>query len=128
MTGIGYICCTLLLVMAAHHLRAELCLHNTACAHIHANTLVSVSFARPDPCARKHIVHVLHVRNNDIFVWFTGSSGVQKCTQACGVVLMHTQAMSGMTCGGTKSPMKTDTSARSATHGSPPLARERYHD
>lgn len=55
-----------------------------------------------------------------------GSSGAQKYTQACGVVWMHTRAMSGMTCGGTRFPMKTDTSARSAVHGSLPLAHE--HD
>lgn len=44
-------------------------------------------------------------------------SGGQKCTQAFGVVLMRTQVMSGMTCGGISYLMKTGTNGRSQRHG-----------
>lgn len=39
MTGTGHNCCTLLVAEAAHWLCADLCLHNTACVHVHANML-----------------------------------------------------------------------------------------
>ena len=52
---------------------------------------------------------------------YTGFSGEQRCTPACGAVWMHSQAMSGMTCGGTLFPMRTGINAKSAKLGSLPL-------
>lgn len=45
------------------------------------------------------------------------SSGGQRYIQAFGAVLMRTQGMSGMTCGGISHLMKIGTNARSQTHG-----------
>ncbi len=38
--GTAYIGHTLLVALAAHHLCADLCLHNTVCVHVHANVCV----------------------------------------------------------------------------------------
>ena len=45
------------------------------------------------------------------------SSGGRRCIQAFGVVLMRTQVMFGMTCGGISYLMKTGTNAKSQRHG-----------